>query len=388
MMKTIDEFDEGFPDMNLPISNENGLFIPETVWAGPDDVVLGTSPLEAARIINYYLTTENKTHVIFRNYTEGLNFRNINKMNLVVNHLINTFGLSVDNMMYITGAAPTVQNTLMYHKHCEKYNWNIVPIYFYMVAEMNFIDFIYRNQIPPPADTTARLKPKKMICFNGVHRPHRFGVMAEIIERNLLDNSYVSMVEGNFVISLSLLEEVKQFLPNTYEKYIRILTEHQSLFPLLLTLPESELFSGAKQSLSIQDMELFNNSYFSLITESNYFDLGDVNYSISLDCHLLSEKTFKVIAAKHPFILVSRPNILQAVRDCGYKTFHPYINESYDTIMDDELRLIAVMNETERLCNLTDKEYITLQENINSILDHNYEVLKNKDRSAVKGKTE
>ena len=185
-----------------------------------------------------------------------------------------------------------------------------------------------------------------------------------------------------------MFDQVKHLLPNTYEKYQSTVIENETLFPLVLTLPVEGLFTSAKQSLSIEDMELFNNSYFSLVTESIYFDLGNVNSSISLDCHLLSEKTFKVIAAKHPFIIASRPNFLEAVRMCGYKTFHPYINESYDTINDDELRLKAIMDETERLCNLTDDEYIEFQKNINSILDYNYEILKNKKVVAVEGKTE
>ena len=128
-MKTVEEFEEGVPDMNLPVSLKDGLFIPETAWAGPDEIVLGTSPFEAAKLINHYLTTENKTHVIFRNYTEGLAFRHIHKMNLIANHLINTFGLPLDKMMYIPGAAPTVHNTVIYHKHCEKFNWNIKNCY-------------------------------------------------------------------------------------------------------------------------------------------------------------------------------------------------------------------------------------------------------------------
>lgn len=389
-MKPISYFVEGIPDMSLPVTVEDGLFVPELAWRGPTDIVLDTSPFEAATIINHYLTTYNKTHVIFCNYTEGLNFTNINKMNLIVNHLLTTFEMKLDDIMYITGAAPTVHNTVMYHKHCEKFNWNIVPIYFYSTSEDIFFASILRNEIPPPADTTPRLKSKKMICFNGVARPQRLAVVAEIINRNILKDNYVSLLGvENFRPTIeSMFDQVKHLLPNTYEKYKSTVLENETLFPLVLTLSVEELFGGNKQTLSIRDMELFNNSYFSLVTESIYFDLDNVNSSISLDCHLLSEKTIKVIAAKHPFILASRPNILETVRACGYKTFHPYINESYDTITDDELRLIAIMDETERLCNLTNDEYIEFQKNINSILDYNYEILKNKKVVAVEGKTE
>ena len=32
------------------------------------------------------------------------------------------------------------------------------------------------------------------------------------------------------------------------------------------------------------------------------------------------------------------PGLLKYLRSTGYKTFHPYIDETYDTIDDDEIR--------------------------------------------------
>jgi hypothetical protein len=62
----------------------------------------------------------------------------------------------------------------------------------------------------------------------------------------------------------------------------------------------------------------------------------------------------------------------------GYQTFHPYINETYDTIIDDEERLEAIYKETERLCTFTDEQWLQWQLNIKPIVEHNYTVLVNK----------
>jgi hypothetical protein len=66
------------------------------------------------------------------------------------------------------------------------------------------------------------------------------------------------------------------------------------------------------------------------------------------------------------------------LKECGYQTFHPYIDESYDNIEDDELRYQAVIQEINRLCAQTDEEWITWQNNIKSIVEHNYQVLLSK----------
>ena len=88
-----------------------------------------------------------------------------------------------------------------------------------------------------------------------------------------------------------------------------------------------------------------------------------------------AEKTYKVISAKHPFILMHRPYVLRELRNSGYQTFHPYIDEMYDTIEDDELRLEYIINEIERLYKFTDDEWIKFQTDVQSILLHNFNLL-------------
>ena len=70
-----------------------------------------------------------------------------------------------------------------------------------------------------------------------------------------------------------------------------------------------------------------------------------------------SEKVFKPIAFKHPFILIAPPGSLSALKSLGYKTFSGLINESYDQERDDDVkRLIAILEETKRLDLLKGQE--------------------------------
>jgi hypothetical protein len=56
----------------------------------------------------------------------------------------------------------------------------------------------------------------------------------------------------------------------------------------------------------------------------------------------LTEKTFKAIALEMPFVLVAPVHSLQYLRSYGFRTFAPYIDETYDTIADPVERIERV----------------------------------------------
>lgn len=89
----------------------------------------------------------------------------------------------------------------------------------------------------------------------------------------------------------------------------------------------------------------------------------------------LTEKTYKAILFKKPFILVSLQHTLKSLRQSGFKTFSPWIDESYDDIEDFDLRIEAVLAEIKRLSALPNEEMAKILQEINEIIEHNYKVL-------------
>ena len=63
----------------------------------------------------------------------------------------------------------------------------------------------------------------------------------------------------------------------------------------------------------------------------------------------------------------------------GFKTFHPYINESYDEIQNRDQRILAIIKEVKILCNKTAKEWREFMRSINEILKHNYQYASRKN---------
>ena len=137
----------------------------------------------------------------------------------------------------------------------------------------------------------------------------------------------------------------------------------------------------------------FRSAYFGIITETKYFHdrnttvegaiVPDTEDTFFLDCITFTEKTYKFISGKIPFILVGMPKSLRVLNDSGYKTFHPYINETYDNIEDDELRLVAIADEIERLCGLSDDEWLEIQRELIPRLEHNYQLLLNQGKTLL-----
>ena len=89
------------------------------------------------------------------------------------------------------------------------------------------------------------------------------------------------------------------------------------------------------------------------------------------------KKVFKAILGMHPFILLAQPKALFALRELGFKTFHPYIEESYDKEPDELKRFNMVMEQVNKLCSMELSELHDLYWSMSDILIHNHHLLLN-----------
>jgi hypothetical protein len=97
-------------------------------------------------------------------------------------------------------------------------------------------------------------------------------------------------------------------------------------------------YDVTSDSSAIYDSVDFNNSGISVVLETVF------------DSRIhLTEKTLRPLACGHPFMLAAGAGSLELLKYYGFKTFSPYINESYDSIKDDDLRLQAIVSEMKRI---------------------------------------
>ena len=122
--------------------------------------------------------------------------------------------------------------------------------------------------------------------------------------------------------------------------------------------------------IRVKETKLFsesieNNSYFSLVLEAYY-------KSKNAGKLLITEKSLRPMWWKKPFIVVGQLNTLKGLQKMGYKTFHPFIDESYDSEEDLNKRFIKIMIEVEKLCNKSLDELQEFNNKIKHILEYNH----------------
>lgn len=86
----------------------------------------------------------------------------------------------------------------------------------------------------------------------------------------------------------------------------------------------------------------------------------------------LTEKIFKPIVSKQPFMLLAAPGNLAYLKSYGFKTFDSVIDESYDLIQDNDQRTEAVVAQINWYCNLSVEEKNSVIERLAPIVEYNF----------------
>lgn len=209
---------------------------------------------------------------------------------------------------------------------------------------------------------------KSFLNFNRRWRTHRPTLVALLFANNLLDRGHVSLapVEG---INWERIWWSMESYHNEEITKLLILNKDG-----ILNLPPLFLDSTCMEVNRVNHGDtvtyLYNDSYFSVVTETNYYNNQPGRF--------FSEKVFKPVVMEHPFIIVSRPHSLTKFKELGYKSFSPYIDESYDEVEDDSERLLAIVQEIKRLSYLNPIELKEFLKGLKEVCDYNYQVLLNK----------
>lgn len=321
-------------------------------------------------IVKEIITAINSGHnkIIFHNAAETL----LQSVTKKAQAIVNIAPMYNDTMFFLHTAGYEAQKE--YDKMKEIHNWtrklNILASDHFEYIVKEFSKGLYSQVVP---EYKIKLKERKFVCLNKVDRSHRVQLLARVLkEPGLLDKSFYSFEGTRPDWYKNLYNRFGQSVVATYIK-------NQHVFPLRLNITETR---SNPIDLIPEDLYYHDESYFSLVTETVFYNIHEPGRTQSLldsaDGVFLSEKTYRPIALKHPFILLAFPNSLQMLRDRGYKTFSPYINEDYDSELNGEERLNMIFDEVLRLCSFTDDQWIEWQTNIKSIVEFNFEVLKNR----------
>lgn len=227
----------------------------------------------------------------------------------------------------------------------------------------------------------SQLRKKLFLSFNRMSRHHRIALLGLLYQHNLVDKGYISFFTDLYGKSLKKVADgLLSFVSEeTYNTILNQILANYHKFPLKLNT--DSVVDNVNYVKSDDDI-FYRNSYFSVVTETFFFESKrwGGKKMFDEDGIFFSEKTYKPIACKHPFVLLNRPHALKFLKNQGYKTFHPFIDESYDSILDDEARLLAIVNEIKRLSTFSDEQWYDWMKNIHPIIEHNHHTLLSKDK--------
>jgi hypothetical protein len=148
------------------------------------------------------------------------------------------------------------------------------------------------------------------------------------------------------------------------QHYWHILLKHQSLFQNQ-NYQNSVIIGNANDKKTQFSADFFNQCLVYVITET----LGEHPYPY------FSEKTWKAIVSKTPFMMVNAPGSLKKLQEFGFKTFDHWWDESYDLLPTVAQRIEALVIELKKLSALDLSQLAQLRKDIKPVIDYNYKHL-------------
>jgi len=206
-------------------------------------------------------------------------------------------------------------------------------------------------------DMRDMIREKYFLSYNRVIREYRLALIAMIYKMGLQDKGIISLgakeVDSAFggVWPNKIAEFIKDKKQN--EMVSNALKKIKPLYPIDADgdidanwiYKDGERWGGAVGQWSNFSHQ-YKRIYFNIVTESCYYE----------DCIYMSEKVFKPISNLVPFIIVSNPFFLAKLREIGFKTFSPWIDESYDEETNNDKRFFMILDEIKRLCSMSKEE--------------------------------
>lgn len=256
---------------------------------------------------------------------------------------INVFGSGEWNELVCQKMVEDVYNLEIQDDYCEWGEKMREDWLDYMTIDNESTRFL--NKINPDLQRPHLFIYKHMNAKRG----HRTAFLSLLHSKGLLEGNLFS-TPNDWNSTFSSGEEYlrKYFWERSqteiYNQFLDMLYNLKSKVPTYIDRDHNMLDFDPNTNFSSDQMMYFNarrNCDIEIIGESEF------NGS-----KFITEKFFKAIIFKQPFIMLSTHGSLEVIRSMGYQTFEPFINEGYDGNDDIQQRFNMVAEEIERLTHI------------------------------------
>lgn len=246
------------------------------------------------------------------------------------------------------------EHSLIKHQACKKYN---MLDWYYFYHGFAALDWFGDSKL------IDNLQPiSKVYCsYNHLvqhKRSYRIALTAKLIEADVGKFGDLSF-HGTVDQVKNELSSPGSCLSDTQKQTIATYLSQDLIESLKVDTPTIDANYSAH--FGHHAYKLWQRPFLHVVNETVFYD----------DKRHLTEKVFKPIVALRPFILAAAPGNLSYLRHYGFKTFSPWIDESYDQVTDPELRLDMIAAEIIKLCSLSMPDLQQMHQEMMPILNYN-----------------
>ena len=273
-------------------------------------------------------------------------------------------GLPMSQIIYLT-CSPNCQE--VYNDYCVNNNkkneglrFEYLPFYFFIYKD------IIRNKT---VEYKVGEKDKVFLMFNRRwgSQAQRVLMLAYLSKFNLLRKFYISFSKTEIDNGGTYTDHARRFFNRLNVE--NIITDDdlktvEERLPLILDTPNHKL------NLMFDEFEstkhFYDNSLINIIAETNFFT----------NIVHLTEKSYKPIVYKQPFIMFAASGSLRALQDQGFRTFGELWDESYDNESNDTNRFFMVLKLIQEIAMWAPDKKLEVSKKVKEIVDYNYEIVK------------
>lgn len=273
-------------------------------------------------------------------------------------------------------------------------DYNIEKFYLHYRPKMKleaddlFVKFFDLNEFEPLDDSNTGDFTKKFISMNWRYTPHRQLIAAYLA--NFEVDSYITWYfkSDMSVVSVEPWYSIHEWIqknPEAFQKMITGFNKLNSKSPWNIDLkvkehtlisdkyfkkmfPVGMIFDHKTQNFGDNKDRLktaYADVFMDIVNESR-FAQPTANYS---------EKVYRPMFYKKPFVLVAPPHTLHYLKMQGFETFSDFWDESYDAMEDHESRLFAIFKIIDQISNMSIGQLKEMYNKMLPILEHNRKLL-------------
>lgn len=212
---------------------------------------------------------------------------------------------------------------------------------------------------------------KKFSALSRNFKPWRLRLYLNLLENDLLEDFTYSF--SNLYIWENILVDIESVVHQEKIEISERAKEWISKIPYTL----------ANERVDIYKYNYWINPSFDAILSADFNLVVETHYERKIIDSSVTEKTYKAIACNKPFLIFGVMGFLADLKKMGFKTFSPFIDETYDTLNDNDQRLSALVTEIKRIQQLNDTDYLTLLSNCNTIANENFKIFQEKQAIGI-----